>query len=614
MAIVQVSRITNRKGLTENLPQLAGAELGWCVDSRRLFIGNGTLQEGAPVIGNTEILTEFSDVISQSPYTYKDIAVGYAAQTGPSPSEPVVRTVQEKLDDFADVRDFGAVGDGVADDTGAINRALYQLYCVAANPQIRRSLFFPAGIYRVTSTIIIPTYAKLVGEGANCSTILFQLAPTWNGTISYTSGSTVIYSGSYYQALVDVPAGIAITNTLYWNPILSTWTSTVTWAKGSIVIDSGTYYEAQQSVPIGQPITNVAYWAPTSFYAARFGDSLQQTGVNIGNNGATPPQNIEISSMSFRAQPVTDVFLVEDATQCYFDSVDFVGPFTNSSIVQYVDISPPLPNIAGVRFASTPVFVSTAITFDKCRFSGLAYGINTDEQINSVTVSNGRFDTLYQGIVLGAGTPVNGGPTGFRTIGNMFDNIFAEGIIYDDVSLNVSAYNIFYNVGTKLSGANNTPFFNIIVFGQDDNASISDLFERSDINALTSPRIKLNGGPSSSSSFLRLGRYSRATGKTLTLLDNRVTPANLLAISSADSLAANMNYTITRGTSVRSGVFMVVNQNGAGTLTYSDDYNENSPTGITLFASQIGSDVVIQYTSTSTGASGTLLASFSFLS
>ena len=62
MAIVQISQITNRKGLQENLPQLAGAELGWSIDSRRLYIGNGTLEEGAPEIGNTEILTEFSEL------------------------------------------------------------------------------------------------------------------------------------------------------------------------------------------------------------------------------------------------------------------------------------------------------------------------------------------------------------------------------------------------------------------------------------------------------------------------------------------------------------------------------------------------------------------------
>ena len=67
MAIVQVSRITNRKGLAENVPQLAGAELGWAIDERRLFIGNGTLQEGAPVIGNTEILTEFSNIPVPTP-------------------------------------------------------------------------------------------------------------------------------------------------------------------------------------------------------------------------------------------------------------------------------------------------------------------------------------------------------------------------------------------------------------------------------------------------------------------------------------------------------------------------------------------------------------------
>ena len=75
MAIVQISRITNRKGLIENLPQLAGAELGYAVDTRQLFIGNGTLQEGAPVIGNTEILTEFSDIAALSNYVYKYIAV-----------------------------------------------------------------------------------------------------------------------------------------------------------------------------------------------------------------------------------------------------------------------------------------------------------------------------------------------------------------------------------------------------------------------------------------------------------------------------------------------------------------------------------------------------------
>lgn len=69
MAIVQISQIKHRRGLQENLPQLASAELGWSVDSRRLYIGNGSLVEGAPETGNTEILTEYSNIPGVTSYT-----------------------------------------------------------------------------------------------------------------------------------------------------------------------------------------------------------------------------------------------------------------------------------------------------------------------------------------------------------------------------------------------------------------------------------------------------------------------------------------------------------------------------------------------------------------
>jgi hypothetical protein len=62
MAVIQISKIQVRRGLSEELPQLASGELGWSIDERRLFIGNGTLIEGAPEIGNTEILTIYSPI------------------------------------------------------------------------------------------------------------------------------------------------------------------------------------------------------------------------------------------------------------------------------------------------------------------------------------------------------------------------------------------------------------------------------------------------------------------------------------------------------------------------------------------------------------------------
>ena len=225
MAIVQISRITQRKGLSENLPQLAGAEFGWVIDERRLFIGNGTIQEGAPAIGNTEILTEYSDIFAIAGlYTYKGEAGGYTVQTGPTTGDPVKRTLQSVLDETASVKDFGATGDGDTDDTEAINRALYQMFCRENNPQVRRSLFFPAGVYRVTDTINIPPFAKLYGEGGDSSII-------------------------FLNAATDSTFGP---------------------------------------------------------YVARTADSLQQTGVNIGNNGDSPPQNVEIYNMAFQSDEEVD--------------------------------------------------------------------------------------------------------------------------------------------------------------------------------------------------------------------------------------------------------------------------------------------------------------------
>ena len=73
MSIVQISRIQHRSGIFENLPQLAKAEIGYAVDERRLFIGNGLVSDGAPQTGNTEILTEYSDILNLANlYDYKN--------------------------------------------------------------------------------------------------------------------------------------------------------------------------------------------------------------------------------------------------------------------------------------------------------------------------------------------------------------------------------------------------------------------------------------------------------------------------------------------------------------------------------------------------------------
>ncbi len=65
-----------------------------------------------------------------------------------------VRSVQSKLRDVVSVKDFGAVGDGIADDTAAIQAAVNYASTIGAN------VFFTSGIYKITSGITI----KCIGD------------------------------------------------------------------------------------------------------------------------------------------------------------------------------------------------------------------------------------------------------------------------------------------------------------------------------------------------------------------------------------------------------------------------------------------------------------------
>jgi hypothetical protein len=72
----------------------------------------------------------------------------------------VTRTVESKLADVVSVKDFGAVGDGVADDTAAIQAAIdWVLYknlpasSVFAVPPGIGAVYLPGGRYRITDTI-----------------------------------------------------------------------------------------------------------------------------------------------------------------------------------------------------------------------------------------------------------------------------------------------------------------------------------------------------------------------------------------------------------------------------------------------------------------------------
>jgi len=562
MAIVQISRITNRKGLDTDLPQpLAGAELGWATDQRRLYIGNGELAEGAPVVGNTEILTQFSDILAvATAYTYQGTAAGYTVQTGVTAGSPVSQSVQDRLDSHCVITDFGATGDGVTDDTAAINRALNQLYCQTVNPQVRRSLFFPAGSYLISDTIAVPSYAMLHGEGTQSSILNFQVN-AHTSTVAYNTGVLVSNGADYYRSVASVPAGISISNTLYW--VLSALPACV----------------------------------------VRTADSQQQTGVNIASNGAIPPTSIEISRMKIQTnQQAMGGLLIEACDSSRF-SVDIAGPNTNA-------INSGLGNSTkALDFASTASLVCTHICIDDCRMSGFTWAVNTAQQLKSITISNCYFEKFYQGIYLGGATPVNGGATGVRMIGNIFDTIYLQGIVIDAVSRNVSAYNIFYNVGNNFNG-DGFPASSIINITTANNLSLGDSFQRSTANSAVHARINLNNTSSigyDNSYQIQQGTYVRQSGVSVTLLNNQTT-TTVVTVDATRIRAFRVDYTIVRNNAnVRTGTWTVVaSTDGAGPPVTTDVGTQNSATGVTLAFTETASVVTFNYATTNTGQPATL--------
>lgn len=104
----------------------------------------------------------------------------------------VARTVQSKLRDHYSVKDFGAVGDNVADDTVPIQRAISQAMLTGG------TVFFPRGRYYVTApltldystTVLDPvegalTRVTLAGDGPGASQIRSQHADV---CINYVGG------------------------------------------------------------------------------------------------------------------------------------------------------------------------------------------------------------------------------------------------------------------------------------------------------------------------------------------------------------------------------------------------------------------------------------------
>lgn len=115
------------------------------------------------------------------------IVEDYSDKTGAITSH--LKGIDDKLGNFISVKDFGAVGDGIADDTAAMQAALDSSYpCVIV----------PVGIYKTTLTLVVPSYKTFIGTSPNIR--------DYNGVTS----SVISYDGAIDHTAAVIRVGTNI--------------------------------------------------------------------------------------------------------------------------------------------------------------------------------------------------------------------------------------------------------------------------------------------------------------------------------------------------------------------------------------------------------------------
>lgn len=548
MAVIQISRIQHRRGLEQDFPQLASAELGWSIDTRRLFIGNGTLTEGAPTEGVTEILTEYTDILTLlRTYTFRGEAGGTVVQTGPSALSPIVRTIQEKLDDFVSVRDFGAVGDGTTDDTEAINRALTNLWPTAnfadAYKQ-HRTLYFPAGVYLIQGDFIrIPPFVKLVGDGYY-STRIKQIDNAQDCVARLVDG--------FYQYGSSFGTPDAITGSVpaYSNYHIADLVFERIHDNDAVIIDGGSNIVFERCSFIANP-----------------------TGVTVND---VPTTNIASNLVRTIGRSYNDIYPIKNLV---FNACNFVGAG------------------AAFKIESQTFGVTVMGSYFDQLFQGIVIGEDSGSRDSpattlypyAISITDNYFDGIAAQAVRGYADS-----TQLMSTGNLFENVGYGGYDYDEGQPALTPV-------LEFESSDN------ISSGDQFKRLASDRFTKPVVEDNGFSCYYLEAGEG-----FQLGRLVQQPGTSATLTNNitSLTPITNQFSSNINIVSpATVHYTIDRNNVNRTGRMIINFEATTGLVIYEDEYSEYSDLGVTLTANTFaaGQPIILYYTTTNTGINANLI-------
>jgi hypothetical protein len=538
MAVVQISRIQHRRGLQQDLPNLSSAELGWTLDERRLFIGNGTLVEGAPVEGRTEILTEHTDILAlANGYTFKGLSAGFQVVTGIDALHPIVRTLQDKLDDYVSVKDFGAVGNGINDDGPAIQRALERTYG-SSQSQIasgkHRTIVFPAGTYRISGTINIPPYSRIQGEGKRTTTI--------EGSFAGPIARFVDSFGQYGEDFgAPTNSGVEPETAEYHISDLSFIHKSLDYDQSCLVIDGA----------FTATFNRVMFRGSTADVSATYGSS----------NPVNPIYDID-RGPGVAAVDATNRSQYAGVRNLVFTQCDFMDHNYGIELDQ---------EVIGISI--------TSCFFDHC--------------YHHIMIGQGLHSYAPYGVSIYNNYFRYSAMESIKSAANC-DKIMSLSNIFSAAGLGD------YPADTPVVNPSGLAQSPAITFNADNNFSIADTFDRNDNDYELFPNIETNGYNCyivGQDLGIVNGRITTGVARTVTLEESASQLS--LDVKYIPTSYTNMavNYSIMHGDASRVGTLKIAQL--LGTYTWDDEYVETADAGVELLVNGITGD--IEYTSTVIG-------------
>jgi hypothetical protein len=496
MAVVQISRIQVRRGKENSgsgLPQLASGEMAWSVDAQNLWIGNGSVAEGAPNIGNTKILTANDlgangNILDLINFQYKknDYSI-ITSRLGVN--YPTIRAMQDRLDDEVNVFDFGAKGDGVTDDTVALQLAINELFLNPiniTNPASRKTLFFPPGKYIVTATLYVPSYATLTGYGIGKTVIQYNNTASTPGPVmqfvndTATPGVPNIFS----MPLVERPT---------YNPNGSSGTTLKLTRTDALAGTTG--------ISVGMVITGTGFSG--SQIVTAIIDSQTVT-LNIAPNGTpsgvltftatqapaptyiSQPKYIQVSDLSLYTNTSDQAGLQLDAVRdSRFENIEITGAWAYLSN-EYS---------RGIYLTAFSRLVTCQRNlFKNIQISSFTYGVLSNNDIYNNAFTDLHVTDTRQGVALGKTSNRTSvgqqyGPCNTTFSDSIFENIKQHAIYIYLGSGNTTRNTRLINVGND-GGSNTTSArYPQIYFASAGNSSQYDQSDRGDDLAIVTPSV-----------------------------------------------------------------------------------------------------------------------------